>query len=160
MSEILFICQWNVNRSQIAEGFYNHRYWTGASISIAGSRDRVEKYGWKPRSDIVEYMMKYYQIDISQSRIQFLCDLTDDVLWRVKRVIFFYNPVTIPWINDIKCDPRCLKDGMSPYDFFVKKNVPIEIYHINRLQDGEGDVSSEIWNMIKSVKTVVNSLEM
>lgn len=160
MNKILFVCQWNVSRSPIAEILYNFRHWNNTAMSIAGSRDRTEKYWWKPRSDIVDYMMIHHQIDMSNSKIQFLADLTESVLWKVEKVIFLYNPITITWVHAIECDDRCKKDDMNPYDYFAKRGIPIEIYHIDKLQDWGDDISGQINCMVKKIKTMVNLLDL
>lgn len=47
MKKILFICQANVGRSQMAEAFYNHHTRSSAAMSAA-VEDFREKYQWRP----------------------------------------------------------------------------------------------------------------
>jgi arsenate reductase len=68
MKPILFICQANVGRSQMAEGFYKNKHGENSAIS-AGIQDVAEKFHGKPRGDIVE-VMKEVGIDISEQRIK------------------------------------------------------------------------------------------
>lgn len=68
MKKILFICQANVGRSQMAEGFYN--FFTQSSQAMsAGVEDFGEKYNFRPTADIVAAMAAK-GIDISEQRIK------------------------------------------------------------------------------------------
>lgn len=67
--KILFICQWNIWRSQIAEAFYNAKNKHKKAIS-AGIDDVWHKYGYKPYPPIVKIMQEDYNIDISQQTVK------------------------------------------------------------------------------------------
>ena len=70
MKKILFICQANVGRSQMAEAFYNFHTGTTAATS-AGVEDFREKYHHHPTAEIVA-TMREKGIDISKQNIDFL----------------------------------------------------------------------------------------
>lgn len=66
--DVLFICEANVGRSQIAEGYFN--LFTGGKNAIsAGIKDKIKKYGGKPAPEII-MIMKEDNIDISAQRIK------------------------------------------------------------------------------------------
>ncbi len=65
-SGVLFICEGNVGRSQMAEGLFNHFSLSNKAIS-AGVIDIGSKYNYLPREDIVK-AMKEKGIDISNQR--------------------------------------------------------------------------------------------
>lgn len=67
---VLFVCQANVGRSQMAESFYNFHTRSNDAIS-AGVEDFREKYHYKPTREIIEAMLEK-GIDISHQRIDFL----------------------------------------------------------------------------------------
>jgi len=68
--KILFVCQANVGRSQIAEAFYNFHTQSNNATS-AGVEDFGEKYQHKPTREIIQTMLEK-GIDISHQRIDFL----------------------------------------------------------------------------------------
>lgn len=67
---ILFICEGNVGRSQMAEGFWNLWFGEGSAVS-AGINDYREKYNFHPREDII-LAMQEKGIDISSQKIKVL----------------------------------------------------------------------------------------
>ena len=67
MKEVLFICQGNVGRSQMAEAFYN-RARENTAIS-AGIADVAEKYGGRPTQEIIDVMLQR-GIDVSGQKIK------------------------------------------------------------------------------------------
>jgi arsenate reductase (thioredoxin) len=78
MKKILFVCQANVGRSQMAEGFYNFLTQSKNAIS-AGAEDFAKKYNYRPTPEIIEAIAEK-GIDISGQRIKFLTpDVCDDV---------------------------------------------------------------------------------
>lgn len=80
--KILFICQANVGRSQMAEGLYNHLSKSTGAISAA-VEDFREKYDFRPTAEIVESMSER-GIDISKQRMKLvtpeMCDLVDKIV--------------------------------------------------------------------------------
>jgi arsenate reductase (thioredoxin) len=68
MSKVLFICEGNVGRSQIAEAYFNHFHKPNQAIS-AGIDDVGAKYNWHPREDIVA-IMREDGMDISNHTIK------------------------------------------------------------------------------------------
>lgn len=122
---ILFICKANVWRSQIAEGLYNHLHWTWKALSLAGCEARKEKYHWKPSESIIDFMKEYSWIDISNQRIRYLSDVSELILSNIEEVIFLYDPTEYAW-----CDLECMKDGYSPYEYFLSQNTSIQKYAI------------------------------
>ena len=76
--DILFICEANVGRSQMAEGYYNA--FTGGKRAIsAGIKNVIKKYSGKPAPKIIKVMEKD-DIDISSQRIKvFSADMADKV---------------------------------------------------------------------------------
>lgn len=80
--DVLFICEANVGRSQIAESYYNA--FTGSKRAIsAGVKNVIKKYGGKPDPEIIK-IMREDNIDISSQHIKvFSIDMVD----KVKHVI-------------------------------------------------------------------------
>lgn len=76
--DILFICEVNVGRSQMAEGYYNAFVGSRRAIS-AGIKNVIKKYGGKPAPGIIK-IMKEDNIDISSQRIKvFSTDMADRI---------------------------------------------------------------------------------
>lgn len=82
MKEVLFVCQGNVGRSQIAEAYYNHLMGSDDAIS-AGIDDVADKYGGHPTREIVEVMQEE-GIDVSEQQIK---QLREEMLTDVSRVV-------------------------------------------------------------------------
>lgn len=70
MKKILFVCQANIGRSQMAEAFFNQLGRAEVAISAA-CEDFREKYQGKITAEIVETMAEV-GIDISHQRIKLL----------------------------------------------------------------------------------------
>lgn len=91
MKKVLFICDGNVGRSQMAEGFYNKYKRENSAIS-AGIEDVGAKYNYVPRIDIV-LAMKEKGIDISGQRIK---QVTKQMLSQVQTIVVLCNPKSLP----------------------------------------------------------------
>jgi arsenate reductase len=91
MKEVLYICEGNVGRSQMAEGFHNHLTEKELAIS-AGVNDVGAKYNFVPRADIVQVMQEK-GIDISQQRIK---QLTKDMIRDSQLAIVLCDPGLLP----------------------------------------------------------------
>jgi protein-tyrosine-phosphatase/chorismate mutase len=72
MKKTLFICEGNVGRSQMAEGFFNHYAEKKSSVS-AGTADVGLKFNFVPREDIIQVMSEK-GVDISNHRIKQICE--------------------------------------------------------------------------------------
>jgi len=68
MKKVLFVCQANVGRSQMAEAFYNYLTESENAIS-AGAQDFREKYHHHPTLEIIK-SMEEKGIDISRQKIK------------------------------------------------------------------------------------------
>ncbi len=146
----LFICKANVWRSQMAEGLYNNIYWAWKALSLAGCEARKDAYIWKPAGSIQDFMMNYAQIDISNQKIQYLSDISENDINEIEEIIFLYDPIQESW-----CDLECLRDNLSPYNYFKNKNISIRIFPIPD--------PFEQWEMLyesiyTSIKFIINSL--
>lgn len=91
MKKILFVCDGNVGRSQMAEGFYKH-YVGKDSATSAGFTDVGSKYNFIPREDII-LVMKERGIDISIQRIK---QITSQMIDEAKKIVILCNPKLIP----------------------------------------------------------------
>ncbi len=91
MKKTLFICEGNVGRSQMAEGFYNH-FAKGNFATSAGVNDYGQKYNFKPREDIIQ-VMKEKGIDISEQKIK---QVTEEMLQGIEMIVVLCNPDIIP----------------------------------------------------------------
>lgn len=94
MKEVLFICESNVGRSQMAEGFYKHIKGTD-SASSAGITDVGAKYNYTPREDIV-LAMQEKGIDISGQKIK---QMTEQMLDEAQKVVVLCDPKLLPPIS-------------------------------------------------------------
>lgn len=70
MKKILFVCQANIGRSQMAEAFYNQMTNSNSATSAA-CEDFREKYGGKITKEIVETMSEV-GLDLSQNKMKLL----------------------------------------------------------------------------------------
>lgn len=68
MSKLLFICEGNVGRSQMAEAYFNHTRGPHVAVS-AGIEDVGAKYDYHPRKDVIE-IMREENIDISEKTVK------------------------------------------------------------------------------------------
>ena len=88
---VLFVCQGNVGRSQMAEGFYNRLGGGGIAVS-AGVADVAEKYGGHPTQEIVAVMIEE-GIDVSQHSIK---QLTREMVDTASLVVVLCDPAICP----------------------------------------------------------------
>lgn len=84
MKKILFICQWNIWRSQIAEWFAKKIWDMNIEISSAGIDNVWFKYNHKPYPPIIEILKNEYNIDISQQTVK---HVTEEMIDAVDSVI-------------------------------------------------------------------------
>ena len=94
MKEVLFICEGNIGRSQMAEGFYKHIKGKDTASS-AGITDVGAKYNYKPREDIV-LAMKEKGIDISDQTVK---QMTEQMLDDAQEVVVLCDPKLFPPTN-------------------------------------------------------------
>lgn len=121
----LFICKANVWRSQMAEGIYNHIHWKWMALSLAGCEARKDTYAWKPAGSIQDFMISYAWIDISNQKICYLSDLSENKISEIEKIIFLYDPT-----KEILCESECMKNELSPYEYFRHRNIHIQIFPI------------------------------
>lgn len=123
METLLFVCKANVGRSQIAEWLYNSNMSSKlTAISIAWSEARKIKYFEKPAEAIITFMKNNQWIDISHQRINYITDFSKEVLNKINRVIYLYDPE----IN-LSCDLDCNIHDVSPFEYLKRKGYPIQI---------------------------------
>lgn len=91
MKKVLFICEGNVGRSQMAEGFYK-RHKGKESATSAGTADVGAKFNFIPRDDIL-FVMNEKDIDISNQRIK---QLTESMIDDVEMIIVLCDPSLLP----------------------------------------------------------------
>lgn len=82
MKKILFICQANVGRSQMAEAYYNH-FTQSQDATSAGLIDLREKYQGHPAPEIIQ-TMQIDKIDISRQTIKLL---SPEIVQTAKRIV-------------------------------------------------------------------------
>ncbi len=120
MKEILFICQGNVGRSQMAEGFYNRIRGEEAAIS-AGTQDVAAKYGGHPTQEIIQ-VMREKGIDVSSQKIK---QVNEGMLADVGMVVILCDPKHCPaWIfnSNVKIIVAQIED---PYEANVDRTKQI-----------------------------------
>lgn len=89
--QVLFVCEGNVGRSQMTEGFWKH--WFGEdSAKSAGINDYREKYNFHPREDIIQAMFEK-GIDISEQKIKVL---VQEMLRDITTIIVLCDPSILP----------------------------------------------------------------
>ncbi len=94
MKEVLFVCEGNIGRSQMAEGFYKHLKGTDSAAS-AGITDVGAKYNFAPREDII-LAMKEKGVDISGQKVK---QMTDEMLDNAQEVVVLCDPKLFPPTN-------------------------------------------------------------
>lgn len=107
MKKILFICQANVGRSQMAEGFYNSITKSNKAIS-AGVEDFRKKYHFRPTQEIIQ-TMEAVGIDISNQEVKVL---TQEMLNDVQKIVILCDKSLCPnfLIEDHRTIFRSVKD--------------------------------------------------
>lgn len=113
--DVLFICEANVGRGQMAEGYYNA--FTGSKRAIsAGVKNVIKKYGGKPAPEIIE-IMREDNIDISS---QYIKVFSIDMIDKVKHIIVLCEEHICPvqLINSPKTRVIPIQD---PYDMSLHK---------------------------------------
>lgn len=111
MKEVIFICQGNVGRSQMAEGFYKH--YAGAESAIsAGTADVGAKYNFVPREDIVQVMQEK-GIDISEQRIK---QIAEDMIQEVRTIVVLCDPELLPDFVRTSGLNILLREVQDPYE--------------------------------------------
>lgn len=106
MKKILFICQANVGRSQMAEAFYNHLVDGNLAIS-AGVIDVRKKYNYRP-SEMIRSVMEEAGIDISKARIKVL---NKNMLDGVDKIVVLCKKSMCP--DFILKDSRTIFNGVT-----------------------------------------------
>lgn len=91
-------------------------------------------------------MKDYGWIDIQHQSIKYLADISEDMLLRVDRVIFLFDPKTQTF-----CDDACKIYGMTPYEYLQNKNFPISIYNIPDPYGQDKETWFHIYDMIKGI---------
>jgi arsenate reductase (thioredoxin) len=123
--KILFICEGNVGRSQMAEGFWNH-WFSGNSAISAGTDNVGKKYNFQPREDII-LAMSERGVDISVHKIkqlakEMLHDITTIVVLCEKNLLtdfiitsglnIIYRQVADPYESSMD-DVRQIRDEIE-----------------------------------------------
>lgn len=123
MKTVLFVCEANVRRSQIAEWLYNHQN-KGMSIalSIAWSKARKNEYNEKVAGDVASYMQDIQWINIFDQHITYINDLLEETFHNIETVIFLYDP-----IQKKDCDDVCKISKKTPYKYIKEKGFYIQI---------------------------------
>lgn len=103
MKRVLFICEGNVGRSQMAEAFYNH--YTGQKLATSAGVDYVgPRYDFTPREDVMQ-VMKERGIDVGGHTIkqiipEHLKDIDEIVvLCHLKHLPYFVREAGINIVN-------------------------------------------------------------
>ena len=117
MTDTIFICKANVQRSQVAQWLYNHFSKKSKAISCAWAEARKEKYNFKPEKVITE-ILKNDWIDISNQEINYISDFNINDLKKLKNIIFLFDP-----IHETNTEKECLVNWLSPYEFFKNNNI-------------------------------------
>lgn len=116
--KVLFVCQANVGRSQMAEAFYNFHTHTGDARS-AGVEDFRSKYPHGPTDAIVSTMLEKH-IDVSNQRVDFL---TEEMLNEAEKVVVLCSKRLCPSFV-FTSDKVLFREIQDPYqlsDFAVRQ---------------------------------------
>ena len=89
--KILFICQGNVGRSQMAEAFYNHLTKSKNAISAGISKTTPKVYGNLPK-EIRDLMMEE-GIDVSKNKVE---TVTKDILKNAEKIFILRTNEQFP----------------------------------------------------------------
>lgn len=91
MKKVLFICEANIGRSQIAEGYYNF-FTKGSNAMSAAVRNFRKKYHYRPTREFIE-LMKEDGVDISEQQIKLL---TKKMLDNAEKIIVLCDKALCP----------------------------------------------------------------
>ena len=111
MKNILFICQANIGRSQMAEAFYNKLSKTNSATSAA-CEDFVQKYNSTITSEIVDTMDEI-GIDITNQRMKLL---TPKMVSRAEKIIVLCDRKFCPEFLLSAKDKVIIKTLKDPHD--------------------------------------------
>lgn len=107
---ILFVCQGNVGRSQMAEGFYNHFVGSKTATS-AGVDDVASKYGGHPTQEIIAIMLEV-GINVSGHTIK---QVTPEIVQKATLVVVLCSPAICPSFL-LTGDPKVIfEEVLDPY---------------------------------------------
>ena len=120
MKNVLFICETNVGRSQMAEGFYNHFTKSKNAIS-AGIYNKVKKYNDRPDKKITKVMLEE-GIDISKQKVK---QLSKRMLKDVSRIIIMCEKEICPKFLLLCKKPLIFNTIPDPYmsDFDTTRRI-------------------------------------
>lgn len=90
MKDILFVCQANVGRSQMAEGFFN--FLTHSQFAASAGVVDVTKKFVKPAPEVIQ-VMNERGVDISHHKIKLL---TPDMCQEARRVVVLCDRALCP----------------------------------------------------------------
>lgn len=133
MYKYLFICEENIGRSQIAEGFYNKKH-NGRGAISAGIIDSTRKYSGRPRDDVIQVMGEV-GIDISGQRVK---QLTEGMLEKAEKIV-------------VLCDKKVCPEAITK-----RRNV---IYCFIEDPPDEDKTIEVIRHMREKIKLIVDSLQ-
>jgi len=89
-------------------------------------------------------------LDISDQSIKYLSEIPEQILLNIEKVIFLYDPIEYKL-----CELECMKDGYSPYEYFLSQNTSIQKYAIpDPFEVGYsryGMICDEIYSIIKNI---------
>lgn len=91
MTKILFICEGNVGRSQMAEAFYNH-YTKSIDASSAGTNPKTPEKYIHPTKEIIA-VMKEEGIDISNKKVK---TINKDLIEEKEKIYILCNKILCP----------------------------------------------------------------
>lgn len=121
-NKVLFVCQSNVGRSQMAEGFYNSL--APQRATSAGIENCAKKYNYRPTPEVVAVMAEK-GIDVSQQRIK---QLNADMVSQAELVVVLCHRKQCPnyVLNSNKVVFREVKDPFNQ-DANVVRSIRDEI---------------------------------
>jgi protein-tyrosine-phosphatase len=99
---VLFVCEHNMGRSQMAQAFFNRMTGTDFAVSAGTDSERHEQAGRLLRGTfIAEAMSEEFGIDVSTQQSK---QLTEDMLRRADRIVWMAGKRKLP--DSLKGDPR------------------------------------------------------
>ncbi|MDH5533250.1 MAG: low molecular weight phosphatase family protein [Candidatus Pacebacteria bacterium] len=134
MSNILFICQANIGRSQMAEAFFNHMT-NSRQATSAACEDFIQKYNGKPTREIIN-SMKEVGINMERQRMKLL------------------TPAMVKWADQIivLCDQKFCPD------FVLKNSDKVLIKTVEDPHDKDSQSIAKIRDQIQQI--VINIIEI